>query len=446
MIKKFTTTVLVLIILSLALIISKQTGLINISFSSMRKNISHFVVTKISYYKIHWITYDNNEYGYSIKYPENVRFFTQNNSRAIKFWLADAFVNYPVGSGDSYDEKNFNNGKSRFYFTIVSRKASPGLSLDKLHEEILGGEQIYKPNVADKKITINGEDAYYFEYSWGFGPATSVYPFNYVSIYMIHNGIEYNITGLKAPDESKGKYNEPMIEFTDQYESIFNKMLSSFKFIPVSKVSIPVNSKSDVKVVEEYECENSKLDKPLLKVPFTFQEFFKGEISELSDVKTEYGLLSFPLLTDPEHFGSRNPSYGIMLDNQQLGETGGQGFSLISFSPDKKYYAFRSRGTVGCAGTCQDFYIHVVDLMNKKILFIKYPNNGYDLNNVDFPKTIIMSSNSEYIESYSWETNNVIKLTTFLVSLGPCGENRITPKQVWRHDIQTKGFEYELVE
>jgi predicted PurR-regulated permease PerM len=76
------------------------------------------------------------------------------------------------------------------------------------------------------------------------------------------------------------------------------------------------------------------------KYPFDFQDFFKGENKNtLSSVKTSYGELSFELLTDKEHSGTLSRSYGVMLNIQKIGEVGGEGFGMNTFSPNNRYYS-----------------------------------------------------------------------------------------------------------
>lgn len=176
------------------------------------------------------------------------------------------------------------------------------------------------------------------------------------------------------------------------------------------------------------------------RFPFDFKDFFKGDNkTALLSVKTSYGKLSFELLTDWEHSGTLNRSYSVTLNNQKMGEIGGEGFGMNAFSLDKRYYSIRSRGSVGCASMCQDTSIYVLDLKDKKVFDVQYPMNGYD-----FPKSLSKAANSKFIESYSWKENNIINLTTFLVSIDTKSTNRISPKQIWEYNIATK--QYTLIQ
>src|SRR5262249_55435344 len=46
---------------------------------------------------------------------------------------------------------------------------------------------------------------------------------------------------------------------------------------------------------------------------------------------------------------------------RKIVEVGGQG-SDFSFSPDHKYFGWRTQFNSGCAGACQDFYLYVINL------------------------------------------------------------------------------------
>ena len=170
--------------------------------------------------------------------------------------------------------------------------------------------------------------------------------------------------------------------------------------------------------------------------PFNFDEFFKGETKTLSSLNTSYGTLSFSLLADEEHANSRNSTYGVFLNNELVGEVGGQGFAMDTLSPNGRYFAVRSRSTMGCAGMCQSFSIYIVDLKEKEVSFVQYPKDA-----PQYAGSIAADSN--FIESYSWQESDTLVFKTFLVLSGEEGVYRATPKQLWNYDISTK--EYTLV-
>lgn len=227
---------------------------------------------------------------------------------------------------------------------------------------------------------------------------------------------------------------------------LFNKIkLIQIKNEPliqeITKTTNSFEQKKELPTQNTVTTDFSKQIKSLTENPvFNFEDFFKGETKDsLSSVKTQYGLLSFELLTDEEHFGSRNPVYAILLNNEKIGETGGQGFGMATFSPDKRYYSLRSRAVMGCVGMCQLFVIKVIDLKDKKVFFIEYPQEGFG-----DPK----ESDSKFIESYFWKDNVTLTVTTFSVSYSYQEDSsyivNVTPKQVWNYDVINK--QYKLIE
>jgi|GEM_PF-4163002 len=179
-----------------------------------------------------------------------------------------------------------------------------------------------------------------------------------------------------------------------------------------------------------------------MRIPFPFENFFIGDDIFRNSIHTPHGVLVFKESTDKEDLNSRNPTYDVLLDGVEIGEVGGQGFSQGTLSPDGAYYALRSRGTLGCAGICQHFNVDLIDVKNKKVIYVGYPPEAFS-----YEEGVGIIDNP-YIESYTWGSNGAIRLVTFLTLLEKPSENsifyRVTPKQVWNYDIGTK--KYTLVE
>ncbi len=141
--------------------------------------------------------------------------------------------------------------------------------------------------------------------------------------------------------------------------------------------------------------------------------------------------------------GTRNLAADIYVDqvkvNGKYDEVGGQGESLFSFSPDNKYFAFRTRWQSGCCAS--DFGIYVIDLTAKKIIEINPPQREQDYSGQKESPT---QSIFPLIESYGWD-NGALKITFYFVGFSSDEKYyRISPKEIWRYDLTTK--QYTLLE
>lgn len=213
--------VLIIVLLGAGYFASKSTQqpIVENILSSTEKKQDSVPEPVFSIDKVEWSTFTNENYNYTIQFPKEAKLVTSNAYGGVTFKFASAFIGkYPVRMGDPGD------GIDRFYMTIWSMPAESGLTLDQWVENELGKKQAPTPDIAQKKIILDGEEAYYLEYS----PQGSfkVDPYNYVAIYTIHKGIKYRIAGLKV-----GKESDFAIEFAKQSSQMFDVMIKSFKFI-----------------------------------------------------------------------------------------------------------------------------------------------------------------------------------------------------------------------
>jgi hypothetical protein len=150
-----------------------------------------------------------------------------------------------------------------------------------------------------------------------------------------------------------------------------------------------------------------------------------------TDSENKY-TISFKELTDKEHFGSRNPTFDVLVNKKLVGETGGQKIMATSFSQDGKYFAFRT--VSACGAGCFSFSVNVVDLVNRKVSYILYP-----IKRVDYKGDASLYEDnvaSPFIESYSFDGDN-LKIISYFTGVDKNDGQiyRISPRQLWSFDF-----------
>jgi len=168
---------------------------------------------------------------------------------------------------------------------------------------------------------------------------------------------------------------------------------------------------------------------------FDPQKFFEAEES-IGDTKSYTDSISgkvikFKLLTDKAH-QTRNPSFEVYVNEKLAGTVGGQGISQTSFSPNHKYFAFRMRSTMGCAGGCQSHTLYAVNLdVPLSVYLLVRPGAESEKNNK-------LQNFDTFIESYSWGVDNTILPTAYPVGLGKSGKYyRVSSKEVWSFNLSS---------
>jgi glycopeptide antibiotics resistance protein len=175
----------------------------------------------------------------------------------------------------------------------------------------------------------------------------------------------------------------------------------------------------------------------IVRVPFDSRELFADETQKTSFTDEKTGdVVSLKLLTDMAH-QARNLTYDVEVKGKVIGQAGGQGLSMFGFSPNGKYFAFRSRSVLGCAAMCQDREMYLIDLETLEVKFLSTPSLG-EGNAVN--KDREYSDVEEVIDNYSWMDDSEMDITAYAVGLGTDNLYRITPKQVWRYDLTTGMF------
>jgi hypothetical protein len=170
-----------------------------------------------------------------------------------------------------------------------------------------------------------------------------------------------------------------------------------------------------------------------LAIPFSV-DYRKGEVDLQFQRTPEYtdpitkDIISFKIRAIPQ---AVNPSYDIYVDNQKVGQGGGIGIAMASFSPDGKYFTFRSRNDLGCAGMCEYFGLYVVDIMKLKSIFIESPSSEEN--------AAIKANYTElfsFIDSYSWISDDHLNITSYTIGFNDNDGRvyRVSPIEIRRYD------------
>jgi hypothetical protein len=131
----------------------------------------------------------------------------------------------------------------------------------------------------------------------------------------------------------------------------------------------------------------------------------------------------------------------ILVNGQNVRKTlevGGEG-SDLGFSPDNKFFAFRTRWGSGCCAS--DFAIFVMDIGHKTISQVNPPRREADYSG---PKESPTQSIFPFIEEYTWD-NDALRVTFYFVEFSSDEKYyRVSPKEIWRYDLATG--QYTLLE
>jgi hypothetical protein len=163
-------------------------------------------------------------------------------------------------------------------------------------------------------------------------------------------------------------------------------------------------------------------------INFDPDEYFKGEEKGFTSYVDSVAKNTVTFKELPGR--TVNMTFDVYVNGVLAGQAGGEGMSQASFSPDHKYFGFRTRSNMGCAGKCQDTAIYVVDLDKPTVLSLNI-NFGEDYKN----NPNILKNGESILESYIWGPKDTILVTGFPIGIGKSGKNyRISPKQVWSFD------------
>ena len=111
-------------------------------------------------------------------------------------------------------------------------------------------------------------------------------------------------------------------------------------------------------------------------------------------------------------------------------EVGFAGVGLLSFSPDNKYFAFRTRWLLGAGEFV--FNIHVVNLETGDAIIVHPPRQ---------PEEEVTTISLAYMETYEWAVN-ALNIVFYTVKLTDEGYLRTANKQLWRYDLESGEYTF----
>jgi Flp pilus assembly protein TadG len=130
-----------------------------------------------------------------------------------------------------------------------------------------------------------------------------------------------------------------------------------------------------------------------------------------------------------------NTTYNVLLNGKNIGLFSAGGVSILGFTPCHNYFALESAQIDGYTSGAGDWGITVVDIKNGKLINIA-PQVSYDPYSKSQAEQLNLAS---FIDSYSWDGNDGIDITSYLLSIGYGNSNliRMSPKEIWNYDLAT---------
>jgi hypothetical protein len=357
-----------------------------------------------------WTKYTNAVDGYVVDYPtlgevmpegqHSIKFSLDKNAFGVS--LKNIREKQYSGNGGA----NPSESQLSLSVKIITQNITDSLSVkDFVEKNILSQKQAPMPS-SKNETKINGIPTYYLEYEngspFGVGDYTAVF------YYVIKGDKLYTIKGIRVPKNSATS-NDPYQSFVKQYEPFLDRIINSIIFIsPTSSlfIHVPVNIR--------FGKTNAKIDNG------------RYTITSINNQK-----ISFQLLNGQ----SRNPSYGVFIDENKIGQFSALEISQPVFSADNKYLVFQTRSV--CGAECGDFDLYLVNVLNNQLSNIKPPRNKEDYTGNKSTVDVI----SPFIDSYEWINSSKLKITFYFVQ---SDSYRISQKEVWQYDIKTN--QYQLME
>lgn len=174
----------------------------------------------------------------------------------------------------------------------------------------------------------------------------------------------------------------------------------------------------------------------------SFRGFLQGETalskSQAFTSTSSNEVVSMQIAKGPQ---SINPTVDVLV-NGKLAEaaypTGepsepvvGMAIAMSTFSPNNKYFAFRSRVDQGAGSYSHEMY--VVDLSRSRVFSLHLPVvKEADTANHGKYQTI-----DSFVQSYAWGSSNDIQVVMYAVGSNQTGAYRITPTETWDYNLTT---------
>jgi hypothetical protein len=175
----------------------------------------------------------------------------------------------------------------------------------------------------------------------------------------------------------------------------------------------------------------------LIHVPI---DIYAGEQSLGSVSPTRYADASSGVTISFKNVPGGNRTFfsDVYVNSKNVGQINGQNIWIVGFSPDNKYFAFKTLQSSGSFET----YLNVVDIANSTstVTLIKPPLREQDYQG---EKSRLGRGVYPFIESAKWDNDNSLSVIFYFVVTGSDeggGYYRISPKQLWRYDLTTKSY------
>ncbi len=200
------------------------------------------------------------------------------------------------------------------------------------------------------------------------------------------------------------------------------------------------DSKSEISVVATTTPEKKEVISTIPKftrVPADFDSGGYGSI-ELDRDRSAFvnplikDVVSFKIIDD-ELLQPRNPTQGVYINNNKIGEFVAEDISMPIFSPDNRYVIFKTMGSCGAA--CRYLYTYAVDLASSSISAIPTPRSEEEYKGEKSETEDVVP----YIESYVWKDENILRVISYFVV---DGDTRTSPKEIWDFNIATGKYTF----
>ncbi len=210
----------------------------------------------------------------------------------------------------------------------------------------------------------------------------------------------------------------------------------------VTKTTQPPASAILLPSASTTQTNTSKLPPTSIHELFNWGNFFPNNNQVISTQQyfssSTKSVVSFGNTPNDELHRTRNPGFSVYINQEKIGETGGNQISIIGFSPDQKFFVIRENGV--CGAMCERISLDFVDIANKKLIRTDLPRrSNLTIEGVKFFDI------TSFPESFSWDGDTVLQfLLSYIGFYSETGEfYRVSPKEIWNYDIPANSYSFK---